>query len=49
MFFKEPLTECFFVEPNMVPVWHRLKHLYFKEWVLVALFLTEQTISRLLG
>ncbi len=24
-FFKEPLTECFFVEPKMVLLWHRLK------------------------
>ncbi len=22
-FFKEPLTECFFVEPKMVLLWHR--------------------------
>ncbi len=22
-FFKEPLTECFFVEPKMVILWHR--------------------------
>ncbi len=29
-FFKEPLTEWFFVEPKMVILWHRLKkHLYF--------------------
>ncbi len=32
-FFKEPLTECFFVEPKMVLLWHRceepFKHLYF--------------------
>ncbi len=31
-FFKELLTECFFVEPKMVLLWHRLKnilkHLY---------------------
>ncbi len=26
-FFKEPLTEWFFVEPKMVLVWHRLKNL----------------------
>ncbi len=26
-FFKEPLTECFFVEPKMVLLWHRLKNL----------------------
>ncbi len=33
-FFKEPLTEWFFVEPKMVLLWHRceepFKHLYFK-------------------
>ncbi len=33
---KEPLTECFFVEPKMVLLWHRLKnllrHLYFEEY-----------------
>ncbi len=33
-FFKEPLTEWFFVEPKMVLLWHHLKnllkHLYFK-------------------
>ncbi len=23
MFFKEPLTECFFVEPQMILLWHR--------------------------
>ncbi len=32
-FFKEPLTEWFFVEPKMVLLWHRceepFKHLYF--------------------
>ncbi len=26
-FFKEPLTEWFFVEPKMVILWHRLKNL----------------------
>ncbi len=35
MFFKEPLTEWFFVEPKMVLLRHRLKnllnHLYFEE------------------
>ncbi len=32
MFFKEPLTEWFFVEPKMVLLWHRLKNLYFYEY-----------------
>ncbi len=27
-FFKEPLTEWFFVEPKMVLQWHRLKNLF---------------------
>ncbi len=33
LFFKEPLTEWFFVEPKMVILWHcceePFKHLYF--------------------
>ncbi len=36
-FFKEPLTEWFFVEPKMVLLWHRLKnllkHLHFEECI----------------
>ncbi len=32
MFFKEPLTQWFFVEPNIVLLWHRFeepsKHIY---------------------
>ncbi len=35
MFFKEPLTEWFFVESKMVLLWHHceepFKHLYFEE------------------
>ncbi len=27
MFFEEPLTEWFFVEPKIVNLWHRLKNL----------------------
>ncbi len=41
MFFKEPLTEWFFVEPKMVLLWHRceepFKHLYFQECCLSKL------------
>ncbi len=36
-FFKEPLTEWFFVESNMVILWHcfeeHIKHLYFLEFM----------------
>ncbi len=39
---KEPLTECFFVEPKMVILWHHLKnlfkHLYFKRVYLKVYF-----------
>ncbi len=35
VYFKETLTEWFFVEPKMVLLWHRceepFKHLYFHE------------------
>ncbi len=41
-FFKEPLTEWFFVEPKMVLLWHLLKnllkHLYF-----LRVYLSEST------
>ncbi len=39
MFFKEPLTECFFVEPKMVLLW--IKHLYlrvFSQYIVKMLF-----------
>ncbi len=47
-FFKEPLTEWFFVEPKMVLLWHRLKNIWstfiFKsEWGLWLITLPLQT------
>ncbi len=40
MFFKETLTEWFFVEPKMVLLWHRCEQPFeAKECTVIALFM----------
>ncbi len=50
---KEPLTECFFVEPKMVLLWHHLKnlfkHLYFKSVYLKVYFYILETVGQILS
>ncbi len=46
MFFKEPLTEWFFVESKRVLLWHHweepFKHLYFEECIFHKVFNAQQ-------
>ncbi len=46
-FFKEMLTEWFFVEPKMVLLWHRLKNVistFIFKSVLLSLFSTRSSV-----